>query len=263
MHNRRRRQLLTRISLVLALSAAAAWGAQCTGRSSRNGGGHGSGGSGDGGGEGEGEGAHAKGEGEGEGGPMEGEGEGGPMEGEGEGAQEGEGEGAQEGEGEDGEGEEGEGEEGEGEGDPPGCDGNDDCPRGQFCDCEAGVCGGNGECAERPRGCNRLFDPVCGCDEQTYGNDCNRRNAGVCLLHEGECAEPGGCDANDDCAENEYCECGDGCGTMGECAARPDICIRIFDPVCGCDGQTHGNSCVAASAGTCIRHDGECNNRDR
>jgi hypothetical protein len=38
----------------------------------------------------------------------------------------------------------------------------------------------------------------------------------------------------------------------------PGICISIFAPVCGVDGNEYGNSCVAESAGWPVEIDGPC-----
>ena len=37
-----------------------------------------------------------------------------------------------------------------------------------------------------------------------------------------------------------------------------DECIEIYDPVCGCDGITYDNYCVADSSGITSYVDGEC-----
>src|SRR5690606_9549136 len=36
-------------------------------------------------------------------------------------------------------------------------------------------------------------------------------------------------------------------------------CIMIYEPVCGCDGVTYGNSCVAVNSGVTSFVSGECN----
>ena len=37
-----------------------------------------------------------------------------------------------------------------------------------------------------------------------------------------------------------------------------DECIEIYDPVCGCDGITYDNYCVADSSGISLYVAGEC-----
>ena len=44
----------------------------------------------------------------------------------------------------------------------------------------------------------------------------------------------------------------------GVCAAIPAGCTEQFAPVCGCDGKTYGNACLAAAASTSVKETGPC-----
>ncbi len=65
------------------------------------------------------------------------------------------------------------------------------------------------------------------------------------------------------CGDGEYCafdldaRCGAG-DQMGTCAAIPEVCTQQYVPVCGCNGQTYGNTCTAAAAGVAVSAEGEC-----
>jgi hypothetical protein len=67
----------------------------------------------------------------------------------------------------------------------------------------------------------------------------------------------GACWKNEDCAAGSYCATPDGCGTVGTCTAMPDVCPQYcaYPELCGCDGQTYCNDCMAAAAGTSVSSD--------
>jgi hypothetical protein len=196
------------------------------------------------------------------------------------------------------------------------------CPEGEYCEfpseTQCGAADQTGFCAVPPEFCTLEFNPVCGCDDVTYGNACEAAAAGISVASEGECDSAFDCQTDADCpvppcacldengdgqCENEcpvpVCrdgrcsvanpnalEQGEACGGFvpvgspdcatglfcqhqagalcgaadapGECVLIPEVCTDQFDPVCGCDGQTYGNTCEAAANLTGIFELGAC-----
>jgi hypothetical protein len=164
------------------------------------------------------------------------------------------------------------------------------CADGTFCFVE-GSCGEadqGGACIAPPSSCPKILAPVCGCDGNTYENRCVAQRARMSIRSAGECARPDAGPPERDgslppkvdagvgepgaacggiggfpCSPGLYCkeplgQCRTIADGMGTCTRRPQGCGAIYAPVCGCDGMTYPNDCVAASAGRSVASTGAC-----
>lgn len=150
------------------------------------------------------------------------------------------------------------------------------CGANQYCFSGKEQCSArDGVCRDIPNACPAVVDPVCGCDGETYDNACYAAASGVNVASEGACDGGIGIGLSSDTAEStsrigralcgkdrcgigEYCDrvtCG---SEDGVCRARPQECYEVYAPVCGCDGRTYDNNCVAARRGVDVDTLGAC-----
>jgi len=69
----------------------------------------------------------------------------------------------------------------------PVCSTTTECADGNFCLKNTDNCHGSGGCTQVPQICTLNYLPVCGCDGNSYSNECGAHASGVSVAHEGEC----------------------------------------------------------------------------
>lgn len=148
------------------------------------------------------------------------------------------------------------------------------CAAGEYCafplEAQCGVADGEGVCTKVPSACDDIYQPVCGCDGKDYANECEAAGAGVSVAKQGKCDDPVGTSCGGfsgrTCKDGEFCsyapdaQCG-AADQPGVCTPIPKACDvgdADYKPVCGCDGATYPNACMAYLKSVAVAKQGEC-----
>ena len=140
--------------------------------------------------------------------------------------------------------------------DEPKCAGPEEraCPSGKYCaTAKLNRCPTDelaGVCREIPQACTHIYQPMCGCDGQTYANECEAAATKAAIAYEGTCAPFCGgfagipCPGSGTCVDNAT----DGCDPLGGDADCASLCrcqvIELCDEGAHWDSSPEVCACV-------------------
>lgn len=101
--------------------------------------------------------------------------------------------------------------------------------------------------------CNYVYQPVCGCNGVTYINECVASSNGVTSYTSGPCS------ANSTCYDPVYVVTSSGTTENSLTGVISLNCTANYQPVCGCNGITYPNACIAEASGITFYTAGACN----
>ncbi|MEL6392420.1 MAG: Kazal-type serine protease inhibitor domain-containing protein, partial [Bacteroidota bacterium] len=109
------------------------------------------------------------------------------------------------------------------------------------------------EAIDTSASCPTVYEPVCGFNNQTYQNACEAESAGVVVY------ESGVCPPNDfSCYDPNLIVVSAGTSVNLNTGVISLNCPTASIPVCGCDGITYPNACVAEASGVRTYTTGTC-----